>query len=70
MKDYFDEDALLSATTLIKEKKRLLDCDGSAKICVICDEPEMPYRKLTNCEECKVIIHRKCQIKHQCSLND
>ena len=62
LKMYFDEDAFLSATSLINEKQRLMENDGSAKICSICNEPEIPYRKLTNCEKCKVNIHQKCRI--------
>ncbi len=67
LKIYFDDDALISANTIIAEKRRLIDSYGSKnKICVICEEPEIPYRKLTSCEKCNVTVHRKCHIKHAC----
>ncbi len=67
LKVYFDDDALVSANTIIVEKKRLVESYGSKnKVCIICEEPEIPYRKLTSCEKCKVSVHRKCQIKHSC----
>ncbi len=55
LKVYFDDDALVSANTIIAEKKRLVESYGSInKVCIVCEEPEIPYRKLTSCEKCKV----------------